>query len=263
MGLSKIGGLGGLGDIGASLFQQERYLLTGLPALDDVLTDSLGLTRKQVIATASDRNQHEESLLALYIADQVIRAYDVNVLALSCSSRKEYQALAKDFGRFGSDARDCDEAVLRLGRQLVVENPRSWQNFEADLADMLAAVEPGLILIESPDVVLPCTQAWEYVLQKQKHHDPWGSLARRVKALSERAGCPVWVFGELCYSLKFIDHLYTDMLPQAETSWRSCAQLEAYLSYWDCVIQVGESAGKISVSSLKNRLGASFSKVVL
>ncbi|PKL75805.1 MAG: hypothetical protein CVV27_13475 [Candidatus Melainabacteria bacterium HGW-Melainabacteria-1] len=253
-----------LSRISGSLFREEAYVLTGLPALDDAMTEQLGLTRKQVIATVSESAQADEALLASLIVHNLARDYGRKVLLLSCGAKKEFLAQAADFGRFGLDARECDEAVLRLNRQLLVENPRSWRSFDEDLANILAATAPVMILIENPDVVLPCKAAWEYVLQKRRREDPWGALARRVKGLAEQAGCPIWVFGELCYSLKFIDHLYSDMLPEAETHWRSCAQLEAYLSYWDCVIELSQDAsGQLLLSSLKNRLGASFSRVPL
>lgn len=226
--------------------------------MNTLITEDLGFTRKQVIATVSEACQQAETWLALWIARGLMQDAK-NVLFLSPWSKRDY---LKSFSQLLSA-----EAVFALEEcksLLWAENPRQWHDFDQEFTRLLQKVQPSLILIESPDIVLPCQSAWEYVLQKRQLHDPWGGLARRVKAMSEQAGCPIWVFGELCYSLKFLDHLYSDHLPQSEASWRSCAQLEAYLSYWDCVIEVlGGSSQEIQLQALKNRLGSHFGPHVL
>lgn len=253
-----------LSKISEKMFYQEQFILTSLPALNAAVTDNLGFTRKQVIATVSGGFQTQETLIALRLALGLIQDDDRPVLVLSVRSQDEYteqlcQLLETDPGQLASGL-EPDRSQERL----VVKNPRSWEDFESESRQLLESLRPSLILIESPDLTIPCASGWSYVLRHASEPDPWGGMARKVKALADTGHCPVWVFGELCYGQKYRQQAGEKPMPPGEADWRTCAQLEAYIDYWDCVIEVGwnPSAG-ILISSLKNRLGGHFSQVPL
>ncbi len=249
----------GLNKFSSSMFREDAYLLTALPALNACISDDLGFTRKEVIATVSGTAQHQEWQLALKIAAGLIQDYQKPVLLLTARSRMNSLEWLEA---------TVPGSVGLADRLLQVENPRYWEDFEAELKVLIEAVQPIMILIEKPADLIPCEPGWEHVLQRRQLHDPWGGLARRVKALSESAACPIWVFGELCYAQQYPDLIYTETIPESEQNWRTCAELEAFIDYWDCVIEVKAEteAGAepmISLSSLKNRLGSSFSNIRL
>lgn len=203
---------------------------------------------RQVIATASEQSQaHEMRLVMAVISSLLFQSR--RILVFSPSHASEYwhaldALLSPDFSTSDSQA-------------IHIVNPRQLEPMSP--SELIQAFQPDLLVIESPDIVMPCTAGWEYVLQKQTHLDPWGPMARYVKSLAQF--CPIWVWGELCYSLKFLEHMQSELFPESESHWRSCAQLEAYLSYWDCVIEVKDaptSASELQLRCLKNRLGSSF-----
>lgn len=208
---------------------------------------------RQVIATASEQAQAHEMHLAIALISALL-FQSRRVLVFSPLHASEYwhaldARLAPDFSASDSQA-------------IQIVNPRHLEPMKP--AELIQAFRPDLLVIESPDIVMPCTEGWEYVLQKHSHHDPWGPMARYIKSLAQF--CPIWVWGELCYSLKFLEHLQNDLFPESESHWRSCAQLEAYLSYWDCVLEVKDqpnAAGELNLKCLKNRLGSSFGQETL
>lgn len=242
-----------LNKISGSMFREDAYLLTALPALNEHVSENAGFTRKEVIATVSGEAHQQELVLALTIAAGLIRDYHKPVLLLTARSRLNCMEWL--------DTSGSDTATDALDSLLHVENPRYWEDFEAELKVLIEATAPAMILIEKPADLIPCEAGWDHVLQRRQLHDPWGGLARRIKALSESAACPVWVFGELCYAHQYPDLIYTQSIPETEESWHTCSQLEAFIDYWDCVIEVKADAEGLSLSSLKNRLGSPFSGV--
>lgn len=162
---------------------------------------------------------------------------------------------------YALDSRLPQEFQASESKAIQIINPRHLETVSH--VELLQSFRPDMLIIESPDIVMPCAEGWEYVLQKQMHHDPWGGMARQIKSLAQY--CPIWVFGELCYSLKFLEHLQNELFPESESHWRTCAQLEAYLSYWDCVLEVKKADNSdtdLQLQCLKNRLGNSFGKEI-
>lgn len=238
-----------LSKISEKMFGQAQFILTSLPAVNAAVTDQLGFTRKQVIATVSHELQAEEFRLAATLARGLARREARPVMILTHEDPETCHARLA--------AHDDDVAD-----RLIVENPRSWTDFEQTAGERMAAVQPIMLFIDSPSLTIPCSEGWNYVLHQTRVHDPWGGMARRVKALA--ADCPVWVFGELCYGARYRQPQDPSPLPPGETGWRTCAQLEAYIDYWDCVIELSHGAhGLLQMASLKNRLSGGFSEIEL
>ena len=253
-----------LSKISERMFYQERFILTSLPSLNEAITDNVGFTRKQVISTVSGSFQAYETLIALLIAQGLIHSYGKPVLLLTVSSKEEYSELLCQMLEKGLSWQDAELEPDRMQSQLLVKNPRLWDNFDREARQLLESCKPSMIFIERPDLVVPCASGWNYVLQQGADEDPWGSMARKVKSLADAGNCPIWVFGELCYAQKYRQEMDPETIPASETDWRTCAQLEAYIDYWDCVIEVGwNPASGIQLSSLKNRLGGGFTNVPL
>lgn len=253
-----------LSKISERMFYQEQFILTSLPSLNESITDNLGFTRKQVISTVSGSFQNHETQIALLIAQGLLRHYAAPVLILTTRSKDEYSDLLCQILEQGLSQEDAEFEPDRMQARLLVKNPQGWDDFDHEARLLLENCKPSMIFIERPDLVVPCASGWNYVLQQGPHEDPWGGMSRKIKGLADAGNCPVWVFGELCYAQKYRQEMDVESIPPSETDWRTCAQLEAYLDYWDCVIEVGwnPTAG-ILLSSLKNRLGGGFSKVPL